>query len=321
MNGLPYYKAYPRDFIEGTIGMPFELKGAYRLVLDLIYMQGGKLPDDPRYIAGLLGCTVRKWKSLRDELVKMDKIQANDGLLSNYRAVSELETLAKLQDKQRENRTTPNKINELQSPRCDHTEPEPEPYKKDTEPNGSVVKTEVLSSEDEDEIDIAFENWNITAETLGLPQAMKLTRKRRSQLRQRLKENGGLDGWNEALVAIQSSPFLLGQSSSGWRADLDFLLQPSSFLKVIEGAYTSSVADGQITGECIEATKVFNTQQEQVDLETVQPGKTCDVILEFAGLWFAKKSFGSSWNVVQARVHPDPILDTYPEEYAFVDEQ
>jgi hypothetical protein len=58
--------------------------------------------------------------------------------------------------------------------------------------------------------------------------------------------------------------------------------------KVIEGAYTPSVADGQITGECIEATKVFNTQQEQVDLETVQPGKTCDVILEFAGLWFAK---------------------------------
>jgi len=44
------------------------------------------------------------------------------------------------------------------------------------------------------------------------------------------------------------------------------------------------------------------------------------VILEFAGLWFAKKSFGSSWNVVQVRVHPDPILDTYPEEYAFVDE-
>jgi len=91
--------------------------------------------------------------------------------------------------------------------------------------------------------------------------------------------------------------------------------------KVIQGAYTSSVADGQITGECIEVTKVFNTQQEQLDLEIVQPGKTCDVILEFAGLWFAKKSFGSSWNVVQVRVHPDPILDTYPEEYAFVDEQ
>lgn len=44
MNGLPYYKAYPRDFIEGTVGMSFELKGAYRLVLDLIYLRSGNCP-------------------------------------------------------------------------------------------------------------------------------------------------------------------------------------------------------------------------------------------------------------------------------------
>jgi hypothetical protein len=91
--------------------------------------------------------------------------------------------------------------------------------------------------------------------------------------------------------------------------------------KVVEGAYTSSIADGQITGERIEVTKVFNSEQEEVDFETIQPGKICDVILEFAGLWFAKKSFGSSWNVVQVRVHPDPILDTYPEGYAFVNDE
>ena len=72
----------------------------------------------------------------------------------------------------------------------------------------------------------------------------------------------------------------------------------------------------------VDATKVFNMQQEPIDFETVQPGKTCDVILEFAGLWFAKKAFGSTWNIVQVRVHddPEPILDTYPDEYAFVDE-
>lgn len=91
--------------------------------------------------------------------------------------------------------------------------------------------------------------------------------------------------------------------------------------KVVEGAYTSSVVDGQITGERIEIMKVFNAEQEEVDVENIQPGKTCDVILEFAGIWFAKKSFGSSWNVVQVRVHPDPILDTYPEGYAFVDDE
>jgi hypothetical protein len=92
--------------------------------------------------------------------------------------------------------------------------------------------------------------------------------------------------------------------------------------KVIQSAYTPSPdSTNQITGECIEVTKAFNSQQEQVDLEMVQPDKICDVILEFSGIWFAKKSFGASWNVVQVRVHPDPILDTYPEEYAFVDDQ
>ena len=90
--------------------------------------------------------------------------------------------------------------------------------------------------------------------------------------------------------------------------------------KVVDGAYTSSIADGQITGERIEVMKVFNAEQEEMDFENVQSGKSCDVILEFAGLWFAKKSFGSSWNVVQVRVHPDPILDTYPDGFAFVDE-
>lgn len=79
MNGLPYYKAYPRDFIEGTVGMAFEVKGAYRIVLDLIYMRGGDLPDDQRYIAGVLGCSVRAWKGYRERLIEAGKIVVVDG--------------------------------------------------------------------------------------------------------------------------------------------------------------------------------------------------------------------------------------------------
>jgi uncharacterized protein YdaU (DUF1376 family) len=122
MNGLPYYKAYPRDFIEGTIGMPFELKAAYRLVLDLIYMQGGNLPDDARYISGLLGCTMRKWNALRDELVSIGKIEITGEFLTNKRAVIELETSRKLTEKLSENRTRPNKNKDLKSQTFDHTD-------------------------------------------------------------------------------------------------------------------------------------------------------------------------------------------------------
>jgi 5-methylcytosine-specific restriction endonuclease McrA len=82
MNGLPYYKAYPRDFMEGTLGMPFEMKAAYRLLLDLIYIHGGTLRDDPRYISGMLGCTIIKWKSLRGFLVSDGKLEVNTCHLS-----------------------------------------------------------------------------------------------------------------------------------------------------------------------------------------------------------------------------------------------
>jgi hypothetical protein len=75
-----------------------------------------------------------------------------------------------------------------------------------------------------------------------------------------------------------------------------------------------------MTCDRLDVTKVYSAQQELIDFETLQPGKNCNVILEFAGLWFAKKAFGPTWNVVQVKVHPDPILDVYPDQYAFVDE-
>lgn len=91
---------------------------------------------------------------------------------------------------------------------------------------------------------------------------------------------------------------------------------------VIKNAYTSSVVNGQITGYNLGITKIFNAQNEVIeDPEYIQPGKNCNVILEFSGLWFAKKAFGSTWNIVQVKVLDEPILDTYPDGYAFVDDE
>lgn len=82
MSGLPYYPRYPRDFLEATAGMPFELKGAFALLLDLIYMMGDRgLPDEPRFIAGQLGMSVKKWNGLRQQLLDAGKIHAEDGVV------------------------------------------------------------------------------------------------------------------------------------------------------------------------------------------------------------------------------------------------
>lgn len=118
--------------------MDFETKAAYRLVLDFIYMQGGNLPDDARYISGLLGCSVKKWNGLREALISTGRVIVRNGYLGNLRADKELETLGKFQDKQRENRARPNKNKAEQSPRSDHTEPDTD---KDTIANAIVERT------------------------------------------------------------------------------------------------------------------------------------------------------------------------------------
>jgi len=122
MNGLPYYKRYPRDLIEGTIGMSFELKGAYGLILDMIYMQGGFLPDDSSYISGLLGCNKHKWASLRKQLLETGKIQLLDGFLANSRAFLELKETEKHQRKQSEIASKPRKNKGLRQPEPSHTD-------------------------------------------------------------------------------------------------------------------------------------------------------------------------------------------------------
>ena len=122
MNGLPYYPRYPRDFFDGTAGMCFEDKAAYGLVLDLIYMMGERgLPDDPHFIAGHLGMSVRKWNTVKGRLIAMGKLYLVDGIISNKRADNVKIIQRKYQDKQSENRARPNKNNELQSPASHHT--------------------------------------------------------------------------------------------------------------------------------------------------------------------------------------------------------
>ncbi|MFC7378251.1 DUF1376 domain-containing protein [Brevundimonas sp. GCM10030266] len=135
---LPYYKRFPRDFLEGTIGLSFETKGAYAIVLDLIYMRDGRLPDDARYIAGQLGCSVRKWTAIRAELIAAGKLAAEDGIISNFRADYLTEETRKYQDKQAEIAGKPRKNKAVRQPEPSQSEPEPE-EERPPNPQGGVA--------------------------------------------------------------------------------------------------------------------------------------------------------------------------------------
>jgi len=135
MNGLPYYPRYPRDFFDGTNGMTFELKGAYAILLDLIYMCGGELYDEPRFIAGHMNCSVRAWGNYRAALIERGKIKVEGGIISNFRADKELIIQRSFQDKQRINASQPRKIKTLEEatakPKPSHTDTHTDTEKKE----------------------------------------------------------------------------------------------------------------------------------------------------------------------------------------------
>lgn len=238
MNGLPYYKSYPRDFFEGTIGMPLEMKGPYRLVIDLIYMQGGKLPDDARYISGLLGCSVKLWNKIREYLLTEEKIESRDGFLGNLRADVELESLAKLQQRQSENRSRPNKNKDLQTPRSNHTEPEPDI--RDTSTNVDVPIRPFCDASE------AVAEYNAVASRAGWPQVQKMTDARRRAIRARFGECGGIEGWRTVLGKAEASDFLCARTDRPWSGfGFDWLTAPKNFTKIMEGNYDNRAGNSR----------------------------------------------------------------------------
>lgn len=79
--------------------------------------------------------------------------------------------------------------------------------------------------------------WNAIAERHGLAKVFRLTSARRQRLQSRIKEFPDVDTWATAFENISKSDFLRGDNDRGWKANFDFLLQTSSFVKLIEGVY------------------------------------------------------------------------------------
>lgn len=82
----------------------------------------------------------------------------------------------------------------------------------------------------------AIVNWNRIASNYGLCEIRTITDTRFTKLKSRVKQAGGWqEFWNIVNEAIQESKFLRGEK--GWKADFDFCLQPSSFVKLMEKTY------------------------------------------------------------------------------------
>jgi uncharacterized protein YdaU (DUF1376 family) len=151
---------YPRDFFEGTQEMSLELKGAYIMVLNLMYTRGGPVSDEPGFISRYVGCSVRKWKQVRDELVAMGKLHVQNGMISNSRADEVLEKQRTYQDKQAENRTRPNKNNAEETPaRTTRAKSEPDTEVRDDLITAPAFDFSNVDGSDLDQLEAACRKW------------------------------------------------------------------------------------------------------------------------------------------------------------------
>ena len=93
--------------------------------------------------------------------------------------------------------------------------------------------------------------------------------------------------------------------------------------KTLQVAYTSSVSENTInvnhaTVNKSIVTKCYDHQKNPADFTSLKENTQCDIILEFAGLWFLKKTFGPIWRLAQVRLKAPP-KKLYPDEYMFND--
>lgn len=111
------------------------------------------------------------------------------------------------------------------------------------EPKSHHATAEPITEPITDRIDAdvreAVQLWNDLAKELDLPKVQKLTNTRISKLKARLKDCGGMPGWTAAMDKIRGSPHCRGENDRGWRADIDFALQETTFVRLMEGRYDS----------------------------------------------------------------------------------
>ena len=99
---LPYHRRNHHDALRGMRALTNEQCGAYNRIIDLIYDNGGANPYNAVWASGIMRCSTRRYRVLRDELAALGKLEIRDGFLHNDRCEKEIEHLSKYSRSQAE---------------------------------------------------------------------------------------------------------------------------------------------------------------------------------------------------------------------------
>lgn len=106
---------------------------------------------------------------------------------------------------------------------------------KNTEDNNTIYKNTNINKNSNNS-KVIMDKWN----SIGLSKIIKIENQRLKHLNARIEEYS-LDIILEAIDKVSNSDFLKGFNNKNWKADIDWLLNPNNFIKVIEGKYDNKV--------------------------------------------------------------------------------
>lgn len=240
------------DYLGDTRHLSTLEHGAYLLLLMAYWRKKGPLMDDDSKLSKITGLSMKQWLAIRETIV--DFFQSGEGQLVSTRSQEEIDNVRVRSEKARASaleRWNTDDANAMRTA-CESDAKgmlrapalQSQLYKKESD---SKESSPVLPNRD-DAVK-AFVMFNDVAAEIGLPLAKALTPARRSKLKTRLRECGGIDGWAQALNNLRQSPHCRGSNDRGWRADFDFMLQAKSFMRLLEGGYGGSTTMLPLLGQ------------------------------------------------------------------------
>lgn len=237
---LPYFRFFPTDYDADTSHLTLLEDGAYSRLLRICWLTPGcSLPDDDEWIFRRLRARSDEEKGAIKSVLS-EFFQRANGRIFNDRLMREFEQSADRQKSASANgkkggeKTASLKTNDFGSSETVANQNQNQNHKEEE------AKASLSSADDVqpiDEITIAVSAYNATAAAAGWPRIQVLSKQRRANLKARLSECGGIDGWVAALTKAKASPHCCGQNERGWTANFDFLTRQSSFAKLMEGNY------------------------------------------------------------------------------------
>lgn len=270
--GLDWYKRQPVAFLMDVQGLSAKELAVYSIVIDLLYVHGGVIQNDPKFISGYIrdmGSAAVKTALKGLDANKNITLTISKTEITQKRARIQSETKSKLSEtrtvsgkkggeKSAEKRAASKDNNDLgQASASSKIQPDKIREDKRIEEESARESARGVSGlsligegdrkKSVDPIDEAIDAYNLRADANGWGVCQKITKARRSKLKARLESCDGFSGWSAALDAVERSDFLMGRVNSGrgaFRVSIDFMLQESSFTKIMEGFYEQRNGNG-----------------------------------------------------------------------------